>query len=80
RNVGEVAEVDSNRIDIKVDTEKSQTSNLDDIYSLTKFKRSNKNTCIKQRPIVNEGDKLESGESLADGFATEFGEWSLGQN
>ncbi|MDE4955231.1 hypothetical protein, partial [Francisella tularensis] len=49
RNVGEVAEVDSNRIVIKVYTEKSQTSNLVDIYSLTKFKLSKKNTCINHR-------------------------------
>ncbi|MDE4955173.1 hypothetical protein, partial [Francisella tularensis] len=58
RNVGEVAEVDSNRIVIKVDTETSQTSKLVYIYSLTKFKRSTKNTCINQRPIVNVGDKV----------------------
>ncbi|MDE4978088.1 hypothetical protein NAI52_10005, partial [Francisella tularensis subsp. holarctica] len=62
RNVGEVAEVYSNRIVIKVDTEKSQTSNLVDIYILTKFKRSNKNTCINQRQIVNVGDKVEAGD------------------
>lgn len=80
RNAGEVAEVDSNRIVIKVDTKKSNDNKLVDIYSLTKFKRSNKNTCINQRPIVNVGDKIEAGDILADGFATDFGELSLGHN
>ncbi|MDE4980439.1 hypothetical protein NAI42_11630, partial [Francisella tularensis subsp. holarctica] len=51
-----------------------------DIYSLTQFKRSNKNTCINQRPIVNVGDKVEAGDILADGFATDFGVLSLGHN
>ncbi|MCL4119304.1 UNVERIFIED_CONTAM: hypothetical protein GTU68_047701 [Idotea baltica] len=69
RNPGTIAEVDSNRIVVKVN-----------IYSLTKFKRSNKNTCINQRPIVNIGDKIEAGDILADGFATDFGELSLGHN
>ena len=80
RNPGTIAEVDSNRIVIRVNTNKSKNSNLVDIYSLTKFKRSNKNTCINQRPIVNIGDKIEAGDILADGFATDFGELSLGHN
>ncbi|MGQ4005034.1 DNA-directed RNA polymerase subunit beta [Francisellaceae bacterium CB300] len=80
RNPGTIAEVDSNRIVIRVNTKKSKNSNLVDIYSLTKFKRSNKNTCINQRPIVNIGDKVEAGDVLADGFATDFGELSLGHN
>jgi DNA-directed RNA polymerase subunit beta len=80
RNPGTIAEVDSNRIVIRVNTKKSKNSNLVDIYSLTKFKRSNKNTCINQRPIVNIGDKVEAGDILADGFATDFGELSLGHN
>ena len=79
-NPGTIAEVDSNRIVIRVNTKKSKNSNLVDIYSLTKFKRSNKNTCINQRPIVNIGDKVEAGDILADGFATDFGELSLGHN
>ena len=80
RNAGVIAEVDSNRIVVKVDVEKSKTNKLVDIYGLTKFKRSNKNTCINQRPIVNIGDKVEKGDVLADGFATDFGELSLGHN
>jgi DNA-directed RNA polymerase subunit beta len=64
RNPGTIAEVDSNRIVIRVNTKKSKNSNLVDIYSLTKFKRSNKNTCINQRPIVNIGDKVEAGDIL----------------
>lgn len=79
-NPGTIAEIDSNRIVVRVDSNKTQTNTLVDIYSLTKFKRSNKNTCINQRPIVNVGDKIEAGDILADGFATDFGELSLGHN
>ena len=80
KNTGVIAEVDSNRIVIKVDSVKAKTKTLVDIYSLTKFKRSNKNTCINQRPIVNVGDTVEKGDILADGFATDFGELALGHN
>lgn len=80
RNPGTIEEVDSNRIVVRVNTKKAKANNLVDIYNLTKFKRSNKNTCINQRPIVNVGDKIEKGDVLADGFATDFGELSLGHN
>ena len=51
-----------------------------DIYPLTKFKRSNQDTCINQRPLVREGDRVEEGTVLADGAATKDGELALGAN
>ncbi len=51
-----------------------------DTYHLIKFKRSNQGTCVNQRPIVNEGDRVEAGQVIADGPATQGGEISLGKN
>jgi DNA-directed RNA polymerase subunit beta len=51
-----------------------------DEYSLTKFKRSNQDTCINQKPLVRVGDRVKAGEVLADGPATSKGELALGQN
>ena len=51
-----------------------------DIYNLTKFKRSNQNTCINQRPIVKVGQKVAKGQALADGPCTDLGELALGRN
>ncbi len=51
-----------------------------DEYSLTKFKRSNQDTCINQKPLVKVGDKVKAGDVLADGPATRDGELALGQN
>jgi DNA-directed RNA polymerase subunit beta len=51
-----------------------------DIYNLTKYTRSNQNTCINQRPLVNAGDAIARGDVLADGPSTDFGELALGQN
>ena len=51
-----------------------------DIYNLTKFKRSNQNTCISQKPIVRVGQKVAKGQVLADGPCTELGELALGRN
>ena len=51
-----------------------------DIYNLTKFKRSNQNTCISQKPIVGEGQKVHKGQVLGDGPCTELGELALGRN
>src|SRR5262249_48701871 len=50
------------------------------IYTLTKFKRSNQNTCINQKPIVRKGDRVGKGQVLADGPCTDKGELALGQN
>ena len=51
-----------------------------DIYNLTKYTRSNQNTCINQRPIVNAGDVVAIGDVLADGPSIDTGELALGQN
>src|SRR5213082_2299331 len=51
-----------------------------DIYQLTKFKRSNQNTCINQRPIVKKGDRVVKGQVIADGPCTDNGELALGRN
>ncbi len=51
-----------------------------DIYNLTKYTRSNQNTCINQRPLVQVGDRVARGDVLADGPSTDMGELALGQN
>ena len=51
-----------------------------DIYQLTKFKRSNQNTCINQKPIVREGRAVKKGDVIADGPCTQLGELALGRN
>ncbi len=51
-----------------------------DIYNLTKYTRSNQNTCINQRPLVEKGDQIKKGDVLADGPSTDLGELALGQN
>jgi len=57
-----------------------ETANGDEVYELTKFVRSNNGTCMRQRPIVNHGDKVKAGDVLADGPATKEGELSIGKN
>ncbi len=77
---GVVDQLDANRIVIRV-TDKSDSSlNKIDIYNLLKFQRSNQNTCISQRPLVNVGDKVSKNQVIADGPATELGELALGRN
>tara|TARA_B100000575_G_scaffold201403_1_gene163178 strand:+ start:983 stop:5191 length:4209 start_codon:yes stop_codon:yes gene_type:complete len=77
---GIVDQLDSNRIVIRV-TDKNDTSlNKIDIYNLLKFQRSNQNTCISQRPLVNVGDKIKKNQVIADGPATDLGELALGRN
>ena len=63
----------------KVDP-KDPNSVRPDIYTLVKFQRSNQNTCMNQKPIVQPGDKVKAGDVIADGPATETGELALGQN
>ncbi len=78
---GVVDSVDAARIVIRVnDTETRQGEPGVDIYNLTKYTRSNQNTCINQRPLVKPGDKIERGDALADGSSTDLGELALGQN
>jgi DNA-directed RNA polymerase subunit beta len=82
RRSGSVDFVDSLRIVVRVEgeTEDATKEMGADIYNLTKFKRSNQNTCISQKPIVRVGQKVHKGQVLADGPCTELGELALGRN
>jgi DNA-directed RNA polymerase subunit beta len=71
---GEVVKVDASRLEIKNDKGKTKS------YNLTKFLRSNAQTCINQRPIVNVGDKITAGQVLTDGPSIDKGELALGRN
>ncbi|MEJ1965739.1 MAG: DNA-directed RNA polymerase subunit beta [Gammaproteobacteria bacterium] len=78
---GLVDSVDASRIVVRVhDTETTAGEPGVDIYNLTKYTRSNQNTCINQRPLVNAGDTIARGDVLADGPSTDLGELALGQN
>src|ERR1700758_2290556 len=81
---GFIDSVDSERIIVRVEGEHHpmQLSREvgSDIYQLTKFKRSNQNTCINQKPIVRKGDRVLKGQVIADGPGTEQGELGLGRN
>ena len=78
---GLVDSVDASRIVIRVnDNETSANEAGVDIYGLTKYTRSNQNTCINQRPLVHAGDHIARGDVLADGPSTDLGELALGQN
>jgi DNA-directed RNA polymerase subunit beta len=84
RRAGVVDSVDSERIIVRVEgnVHEGQLSREvgADIYQLTKFKRSNQNTCISQKPIVNAGQRVRKGDVLADGPCTDRGELALGRN
>jgi DNA-directed RNA polymerase subunit beta len=81
---GIIDSVDSERIIVRVEGEHHPTQLSrevgSDIYQLTKFKRSNQNTCINQKPIVRRGDRVIKGQVIADGPCTEQGELGLGRN
>ncbi|HXF42716.1 MAG TPA: DNA-directed RNA polymerase subunit beta, partial [Pyrinomonadaceae bacterium] len=80
---GVVDYVDSERIIVKADHNVDGTISREvtaDIYSLVKFKRSNQNTCINQRPIVQVGERVRKGQVIADGPCTDRGELALGRN
>ena len=78
---GVVETVDASRIVIRVDSKQTKAGELGvDIYSLIKYSRSNQNTCINQKPLVQPGDKVSAGDVLADGPSTDLGELALGQN
>ncbi len=78
---GQVDSVDASRIVVRVNDEETDASESGvDIYNLTKYTRSNQNTCINQRPLVKAGDVIEKGDVLADGPSTNMGELALGQN
>jgi DNA-directed RNA polymerase subunit beta len=78
---GAVDSVDAGRIVVRVNDDETTAGEPGvDIYNLTKYTRSNQNTCINQRPLVNAGDRINRGDVLADGPSTHLGELALGQN
>ncbi|MDW7711848.1 MAG: DNA-directed RNA polymerase subunit beta [Deferrisomatales bacterium] len=81
RRDGTVESVDSSRIVVRYQEQEGQDVHTGvEVYGLTKFQRSNQNTCLNQRPIVDVGDRVKAGDVLADGPATSLGELALGKN
>jgi DNA-directed RNA polymerase subunit beta len=81
KRAGRIVSVDADRIVIKSDSTTDDTLDTGvDIYNLVKYRRSNQNTCLNQRPIVKPGEKVAAGEVIADGPSTEMAELALGQN
>jgi DNA-directed RNA polymerase subunit beta len=84
RRPGVVEYVSANRIVVRAETRSKKADPVQDlpldIYNLTKYRRSNQNTCINQRPIVKKGDRVQAGDAIADGPGTEQGELALGRN
>jgi len=80
RRGGMVEQVDATRIVVKATEDLDSSKSGVDIYRLSKYQRSNQNTCINQRPIVKVGDKVSKGDIIADGPSTDLGELALGRN
>jgi DNA-directed RNA polymerase subunit beta len=81
RRGGKVDYVDASRMVVRVNDAETQAGEVGvDIYNLTKYKRSNQNTNINQRPLVAVGDVIAKGDVIADGASTDMGELALGQN
>jgi DNA-directed RNA polymerase subunit beta len=87
RRAGVVEAVSGDQILVRYDQPEGKPKTVDysemaglDLYRLTKFRRSNQDTCINQRPLVSEGDRVKKGQLLADGAATRVGELALGCN
>jgi len=78
RRDGVVESVDAERIVVRADRQGRDAGV--DIYNLVKYQRSNQNTCINQRPIVNKGERVKAGDIIADGPSTDMGELALGRN
>ena len=79
-NDGLVEAVDASRIVVRRLARGGELGANVDIYNLTKFQRTNQNTCFNQKPIVNVGDMVKKNDVIADGPSTELGELALGQN
>jgi DNA-directed RNA polymerase subunit beta len=79
-NDGIVEEVDASRIVVRRLAKGGELGANVDIYNLTKYQRTNQNTCFNQKPIVNVGEKVRKSDIIADGPSTELGELALGQN
>lgn len=78
---GIVDYVDASRIVVRVNDDEAETGKTGvDIYNLTKYTRTNQDTCINQCPLVQKGDEIAKGDVLADGQSTDLGELALGQN
>ena len=77
---GLVDKIDGKRIVVKATDVTDLSQSTVDIYNLSKFQRSNQNTCINQKPLVKVGDKIKKGDIIADGPATKLGELALGKN
>ncbi|MFN7962912.1 MAG: DNA-directed RNA polymerase subunit beta [Thermoanaerobaculia bacterium] len=81
---GIIDSIDADRVIVRVEAEDLETGESKefgaDIYQLIKFRRSNQNTCINQKPVVEEGQRVMKGDVLADGSSTEHGELALGRN
>src|SRR5690606_16699493 len=81
RRGGVVDSVDASRIVIRVNDDEVEAGEAGvDIYPLTKYTRSNQNTCINQRPLVKKGDVIAARDILGDGSSVDMGELALGQN
>lgn len=81
RRGGVIESVDASRIVVRVNDDEVETGEAGvDIYNLTKYTRSNQNTCINQRPLVRKGEQVSRGDIMADGPSTDMGELALGQN
>jgi DNA-directed RNA polymerase subunit beta len=84
RRPGVVESVSADRIVIRAEGRGRKADPVQDlpldIYNLTKFQRSNQNTCINQKPIVRRGERVQTGQVIADGPATDQGELALGRN
>ncbi len=80
RRTGAVTQVDATRVVVRADEDQDLSAPGVDIYNFLKFQRSNQNTCINQRPLVKVGDRVETGDIIADGPSTDLGELALGRN
>ena len=78
---GVVDYVDASRMVVRANDAEAKSGKTGvDIYNLTKYTRTNQDTCINQRPLVQKGDAIAAGDVLADGQSTDLGELALGQN
>ncbi len=81
---GVVEYVSADRIVVRAESRSKKTDPVQDlpldIYNLTKYRRSNQNTCISQKPVMHKGQRVQAGDVIADGPATDQGELALGRN
>jgi DNA-directed RNA polymerase subunit beta len=80
KRTGIVEDIDASRIVIKCDEEETTDDTGVDIYNLTKYQRSNQDTCFNHKPTIQKGDRVNQGDIIADGPATENGDLALGRN